>query len=225
MTVFTKFLKVRNVKSPSRGFPTDAGIDFYVPRFDVKFIIDFKEKNPDLFPQKSIYDGASYVATFTTQDNSAKVEYDLNDKNDGIFKFDQEKGMPYFLLPPHSRVNIPSGICLRMYEPGRALIAFNKSGIATKLGLDVGACVVDYTYQGEIHLNLINTSTKVVRVYEDMKILQFVEMPIVTNPVEVTDGGEWMGDVKLEDLQAHKDFYDGMKKDRGTGGFGSTDKK
>jgi hypothetical protein len=35
-----KFLKIREVKTPTRGFPTDAGIDFYVPKFNPSFIKD-----------------------------------------------------------------------------------------------------------------------------------------------------------------------------------------
>ena len=177
----TKFFKSRVVKDPSRGFPTDAGIDFFVPEFTSKFLEDFAVKNPNI-------------------ENKA-----------------DRKGS-YFAVPPQGRILIPSGLHSRMAEPGRALIAFNKSGVATKLGLDVGACVVDYTYQGEIHLSLINTSNEEVRVYENMKIVQFVETPVITNDIEVTE----MSDTPAEDYLA---FYDGMKKDRGAGGFGSTDKK
>ena len=39
------FTKVRDVKSPERGTPYSAGIDFFVPKFDDKFISDFNSKN------------------------------------------------------------------------------------------------------------------------------------------------------------------------------------
>ena len=221
----TKFLKSRAVKSPTRGYPTDAGIDFFVPVFNTKFIKDFKEKNPLLFEEPDCgcwaTNGIAVASsgTFMMGGNAGTVSYGLNDEEkDTFFKFDEEKATPYFNLSPHARVNIPSGIHSRMTKEGRALIAFNKSGVATKLGLDVGACVVDYTYQGEIHLSLINTSTNVVRIYQDMKIVQFVETPVFTNDIEITEST----DVPATD---YLKFYEGMKQDRKDGGFGSTDKK
>jgi len=115
-------------------------------------------------------------------------------------------------IPAHGRIMIPSGIKSRMSEPGRALIANNKSGVATKLGLVFGAAVVDYTYKGEIHLSLINTTDDEVMITSGMKIIQFLEMPVYNSPIEIFQGNE---DV----------FYEGLQDDRGAGGFGSTDKK
>jgi dUTPase len=198
-----KFLKIRDVKPPTRAYEFDAGIDFFVPEFTPKFIKDLKEKNP--LVGKSV----------------AKITWDLNDYNDTFFKFDEETGKNYFLLAPEARVMIPSGIKSRMAKPGRALIAANKSGIATKHGLIFGAQVIDYTYKGEIHLSLINTSTKVVRIYEDMKILQFLEMPVFTSQIEVTNTVDPIVDAE----ETEKTFYKDLQDDRGAGGFGSTDKK
>lgn len=42
------FMKVRDVKSPTRGTSKASGIDFYVPGFNHRFIQDFKSKNPDI---------------------------------------------------------------------------------------------------------------------------------------------------------------------------------
>ena len=55
---------------------------------------------------------------------------------------------------PGERFFIPSGIKANVPE-GYALIAMNKSGVALKKSLMVGACVVDSDYQGEIHLHLV----------------------------------------------------------------------
>ena len=60
-------------------------------------------------------------------------------------------------VDPGERLFIPSGIRADVPD-GHALVAFNKSGVALKKGLDVGACVVDSDYQGEIHLHLFNIS-------------------------------------------------------------------
>jgi dUTPase len=225
-----KFLKIRDVKSPERGNPTDAGIDFFVPKFNSKFIKDLIEKNPQIFGKKDdnlTVSGTISVdvsgttaqgnwknssSNLTINDDTNRIVYhsDKGDKYDDIFKFDPEKGQNYFLLHSHQRVNIPSGIKSRMANGDRALIGGNKSGVSTKHGLIFGAHIIDYEYQGEIHINVINTSTSPVRIYEDMKLIQFVETPIFTSEIEVS-----------EDLD---NFYDGHKSSRGEGGFGSTDK-
>lgn len=218
-----KFLKVRDVNSPKRAYQFDAGIDFFVPKFTPKFIEDLKEINPDVFGQECNYSGqivgyaSSQTLTLTNESSGSNVKWDLSDDNDTAFKFDEKTGSTYFLLSPGQRIMIPSGIKSRMAEPGRALIAANKSGVATKKGLVFGAQVVDYTYKGEIHLSLINTSTKVVRIYEDDKILQFLETPVFTSEVVIETA---------DDIEKHeKEFYKGLQDDRKDGGFGSTDKK
>ena len=221
-----KFLKVRDVKSPGRAYDFDAGIDFYVPEFTPEFIKDLKEKNPAIWPKEkeeyAVVMSAKFCnPTLTMQGSSGdiKVIYDLCDDNDTRIKFDDVEGKNYFLLVPGARILIPSGIKTRMVKPGRALIAFNKSGIATKHGLIAGACVVDYLYQGEIHLSLINTSTKVVRIYAGMKILQFVETPVFNSNIEILEKDPHSG------LSADIGFYKGMNTDRGEAGFDSTQKK
>ena len=66
-------------------------------------------------------------------------------------------------VEPGERFFIPSGIKANVPE-GQALIAFNKSGVALKQGLSVGACVVDSDYQGEIHLHLINVGLSLIHI-------------------------------------------------------------
>lgn len=223
-----KFLKIREVKSPTRAYQYDAGIDFYVPQFNKSFIEDLKKKNPDVFKVNTGYNTASLIYTTTIPSltlngsSNQNVSYELNDTNNSIFKFDDDNGENYFLLYPHSRIMIPSGIKSRMANPGRALIATNKSGIATKHGLVVGATTVDYTYMGEIHLSVINTSTKPVRIYENMKIVQFIETPVFNSKIDVLDssGSDEKG---LEEIS--KGFYKGLEDDRKDRGFGSSDKK
>lgn len=101
-------------------------------------------------------------------------------------------------LTPHRDILIPSGICAKVPE-GYALVAFNKSGQAVK-GLQVGACVIDSDYIGEIHLHVRNTSSAMVLITPDMKLVQFLLMPVATahiiecqgltfEPTERNDGG------------------------------------
>lgn len=132
---------------------------------------------------------------------------------------DYNEGKPYS-IPPGDRVLIPSGIKVAL-PSGHMLTAFNKSGVASKTGLIVGACVVDEDYQGEIHLNVINTNQPLETVTPDgiyvkdsghvvitpgEKIVQFVLLPVNYATPEETS---------VEDLYINAT-------ERGEGGFGST---
>jgi len=146
-----KFLKVRDVKSPSRANKLDAGIDFYVPELTDEFVKELREKNPH------------------------------------IDVWQHSKIGRHIPLSPQQRILIPSGIHCQMENPGTALIAANKSGIATKTGLIFGAQVVDFEYQGEIHLSLINTSDIAVEITSGMKILQFIETPVIQSEILIME--------------------------------------
>lgn len=162
------FLKIRDVKRPQRK-AGDAGIDFFVPEKNDKFIADLKEANK---------------------------EKELKLENDRI------------VLDPNKDVLIPSGIKSK-FGNNLALIAFNKSGVAVKKNLICGACVIDSSYQGEIHLHLINVGDKVQVINFGEKILQFVPVKIENEPINIK-----------EDIP-EDEFYT-TKSDRGAGGFGST---
>ena len=107
------------------------------------------------------------------------------------------------VLQPGESVLIPSGIKVQV-PTGYMLTAFNKSGVATKQGLSIGACVVDEDYEGEIHLHLINTSNFNTLVEPGKKIAQFILIPVNYENVEV-----------VEELESRNT-------QRGAGGFGST---
>lgn len=89
-------------------------------------------------------------------------------------------------IPPGGAVNIPTGVLVEIPK-GHALIAFNKSGVAIRLGLQVGACVIDEDYQGELHIHLFNVSDKEVTVWNGDKLSQFVLIPVSYEGVEVVD--------------------------------------
>lgn len=113
-------------------------------------------------------------------------------------------------LDPGGRILIPSGIHVRL-EPGTALVLMNKSGVAAKDGLIIGACVVDESYTGEIHLSLINTTCTSVFIRPGQKITQGLILDVTQGETEETES--------LEEL--YKDF----ESDRGAGGFGSSGTK
>jgi len=108
-------------------------------------------------------------------------------------------------VSPGNGIKIPSGIKVNIPQ-GYALIAFNKSGICTTLGLIAGACVIDSGYQGEIHIHLINASKREVWITADTKIIQFLLIPVSGVETEETS---------IEDL-----FIE--ESERSAGGFGST---
>jgi dUTP pyrophosphatase len=141
-----KISKVRDVKTPNRGTPLSAGIDFYVPD-------DFEEHT----------------------------------------------------VSPSESLLIPSGIKAQVPK-GYALVAFNKSGVAVKKSLIVGACLVDEDYQGEIHVHLVNVGYEQQLVRPGDKVTQFVLLPVNYACIE---------EVPLDCL------YD-SETERGEGGFGST---
>lgn len=108
-------------------------------------------------------------------------------------------------LEPGESTNIPSGIKANIPK-GFALIAMNKSGVATKQGLQVGACVIDEDYQGEIHLHVVNIGTSATTIQPGQKLVQMLLIPVLYEEVH---------EVAVSEL-----FYEVSQ--RGDGGFGST---
>jgi dUTP pyrophosphatase len=80
-------------------------------------------------------------------------------------------------VKPNESILIPSGIKVNV-PTGHALIAFNKSGVAVKKNLVMGACVVDEDYQGEVHMHLINIGNETTLVSPGDKLAQFLLMPV-----------------------------------------------
>tara|TARA_B100000700_G_scaffold229264_1_gene253426 strand:- start:1648 stop:2091 length:444 start_codon:yes stop_codon:yes gene_type:complete len=146
-----KIAKIRDVKTPTRGTPGSAGIDFYVPN-------DYPENLRTIAPSER------------------------------------------FFIPSGIKANVPEGY---------ALIAMNKSGVALKKSLMVGACVVDSDYQGEIHLHLINVGNQIVKVNPGDKLTQFLLVPVDHSQIEEVD---------------ENDLFN-KQSTRGSGGFGSTGTK
>lgn len=101
------------------------------------------------------------------------------------------------LIPSGIKVNIPHGY---------ALIAFNKSGIASKKNLDIMASVIDETYQGEIHINIINNGLISQLLKAGDKIIQFILISM--NYLDLIE-------VEINDLYS-------TISERGSNGFGST---
>jgi deoxyuridine 5'-triphosphate nucleotidohydrolase len=111
------------------------------------------------------------------------------------------------VIGPHSQILIPCGIKVDILDKNTYLDAENKSGIATKKELLVGAQVVDAIYQGEVHINLHNVSDKRQRIGFGTKAVQFLHKEYIQTIWEEISNEE----------------YDAIEaSERGAGGFSST---
>ena len=108
---------------------------------------------------------------------------------------------------PHGLAVLPTGLKIEVPE-GYMLEIKNKSGIASKRGLLVGACVVDRGYTGEIFVNLHNPSDRCQTLHAGDKIAQAVFVNITTDLV----------------LVEAESIYD-SETSRGDGALGSTGDK
>lgn len=119
-------------------------------------------------------------------------------------------------LLPGARILIPSGV--RMEVPaGWALVFLEKSGIATKFGIVLGARVVDHNYRGEIHIHVINTNNEnSVFIDEGDKLVQGVLLPVGCHPLIKVENDDLFG----SNFETHA-----IQSERGEGGFGSSGEK
>lgn len=132
----------------------------------------------------------------------------FTEKNPG--KEIEEKDGKYFIrVAPHSDVNIPSGI-YSSFPNNIALVGANKSGVASKQKLIFGAHVIDASYQGIIHLHMINTSNDWQTINLDEKIVQFIPFVIDINGITVD-----------EESNVPRDSFYTEKSVRGDKGFGN----
>lgn len=104
-------------------------------------------------------------------------------------------------LKPLERVNIPLGVSLE-FDNTHVCLVQGKSGIAKRLGLDSIGNVIDSSYRGEIHAQMVNVSNEVVKVEKGTKIAQLLFIRISTPEIQL-----------VEDLS---------ESIRGEKGFGST---
>jgi len=110
-----------------------------------------------------------------------------------------------YWVGPGSSCIIPTGIKVEVPE-GYMLEVKNKSGIASKRRLLVGACVIDSGYDGEVLINLHNIGGEGQMIYPGEKLAQ-----VVLIPVEACKFIETTGHINANT-------------ERGPGGFGSTGK-
>lgn len=221
-----QFIKTRDVKSPERDVSENAGIDFYIPENTPEFRQALCKKNHRLVDTSNLESVAECsVIDYLAGDDSnpaliflkESFKYYNDDKAKHAMALSladlcKKKNLSFLLgnniyIAPHKAIIIPTGIKSK-FGPELALIANNKSGIATKKQLIFGASVIDCSYQGEWHINLINTSDHYQTLEFGQKAIQFIPHLISTEPVEIVDLPE-------------EEFYT-EKTSRGEGWQGST---
>lgn len=204
-----ELLKIRDVQSPNRGTPGSAGIDFFVPALNDDFLVSLYERNTKFFLQR----------TMDTLDDAKDILQAIKSIADGdkdaIVKLMSalvlaQGGKSFIEVPGGMDLCVPTGVKTKFNEG--AFIAFNKSGISTKLKFVMGACVDDLDYQGELHMHVMNVSQKPAKVFFGMKLAQFIHVPVDLSTPAVYEG------------IPSEEFFSGSASLRGEGAFGSTNK-
>jgi dUTP pyrophosphatase len=112
------------------------------------------------------------------------------------------------MSPNTSRV-IPTGLKFAIPH-GYMLEVKNRSSIASKRHLLVGACVIDSGYEGEVFVNLHNVGVESQVLAPGDKIAQLVLIPVVHfRPVEISESTLYSYPITISE--------------RGEGALGSTD--
>jgi dUTP pyrophosphatase len=114
-------------------------------------------------------------------------------------------------LAPGENVLIPSGVKVEI-PPGYMGLFLNKSGVASKKELLIGAQVIDPYYAGEVHIDLHNVGKNRVELRPGDKIVQMILVPISHCQLTLSDETDLYSDYVTDEF-------------RGKNGFGSTDRK
>jgi len=144
-----EFKKIREVKTPSKAYPTDAGFDLYIPKFTPEFLSAVTYVN-----RPEVIKSADLHKLYTVYDNKKSLT-----------------------IAPGESVLIPSGLKVAVPQ-GYALVVANKSGVASKRSLLYGAHVIDSSFRGEVLINLHNVGVTDQTLTEDMKIVQVLLLPV-----------------------------------------------
>ncbi len=146
--------------------------------------------------------------TRTRTNANDPVRANPSDAGLDVFYSPEEEKQSIAISPGESKV-IPTG--LRFGVPhGYMLEVKNRSSVAAKRSLIVGACVVDSGYDGEVFVNLHNIGKETQYVRGGDKIAQLVMIPVVNfRAIQSTSGDLYRSPITISD--------------RGDGALGSTD--
>ena len=141
----------------------------------------------------------------------ARAPERANPSDAGLDVFHNPEKTSTVTLNPGDNAVLPTGI--RFGVPhGFMLQVMNRSSMAAKKGLVVGAHCVDSGYDGEVFIDLHNIGNQVQHVHPGDKIAQVVLVPVVPFRALETSSGNLY------------DWYPITMSGRGDGALGSTDK-
>jgi len=113
------------------------------------------------------------------------------------------------------QVNIPTGIKVNIPE-GYMVKIDNKSGVAIKKGLVVGATIIDHAYRGEMHCNMQKASVGTEDNTTNQPYCELVPGEKIAQAVLIK-----VSDVNWDEISNEE--YDALPETvRGEGAFGST---
>jgi len=133
-----------------------------------------------------------------------------NPSDAGLDVYYSPKTREPVMIKPGQSVILPTGLKFGVPH-GYMLEVKNRSSVASKRSLIVGACVVDSGYDGEVFVNLHNIGNEEQVIEPHAKIAQVVMTPVVSFRAMETSN---------PDLY---DWYPITISDRGDGALGSTD--
>ena len=135
-----------------------------------------------------------------------------NPSDAGLDVYFSPKAREPVTIDPGQSVILPTGLKFGVPH-GYMLEVKNRSSVASKRSLIVGACVVDSGYDGEVFVNLHNIGNEPQVIEPHTKIAQVVMTPVVSfRALETTNANLY-------------DWYPITISDRGDGALGSTDAK
>ncbi len=133
-----------------------------------------------------------------------------NPSDAGLDVYFSPKAREPVTIDPGQSVILPTGLKFGVPH-GYMLEVKNRSSVASKRSLIVGACVVDSGYDGEVFVNLHNIGTEPQVIEPHTKIAQVVMTPVVSFRALETKNPDLYG------------WYPITISDRGDGALGSTD--
>ena len=133
-----------------------------------------------------------------------------NPSDAGLDVYFSPKEQKPVTIQPGESVILPTGLKFGVPH-GYMLEVKNRSSVAAKRSLIVGACVVDSGYDGELFVNLHNIGTEEQVIEPHAKIAQVVMVPVVSFRAMETSNADLYG------------WYPITISDRQDGALGSTD--
>ena len=132
-----------------------------------------------------------------------------NPSDAGLDVFFSPKDSATVLINPGESKILETGLKFGVPH-GYMLEVKNRSSVAAKRSLIVGACVIDSGYDGEVFINLHNVGSEIQVIVPAAKIAQLVMIPVVHFRAMVNSSGDlYQNPITISD--------------RGDGTLGSTD--